>query len=146
MSDLAQGVGRDVAGENDRWDLVIERLPQPSDDLQAVQTLWQIVVDDDEIRAYRLSRRQFQRPSSILGGRCAVTLFLEQQRQHLAHRRVVLDNQNCPSLVCALPYLALVEPGRWRHVFSERYLNGHRLSPYPDGNGHPQCVPEGRRR
>jgi hypothetical protein len=35
MSDLAQGVCRDVAGENDRWDLVIESLPQPSDDFDS---------------------------------------------------------------------------------------------------------------
>ena len=35
MSDLAQGDCRDVAGENDRWDLVIESLPQPSDDFDS---------------------------------------------------------------------------------------------------------------
>src|SRR5208282_3170058 len=88
------------------------------------QTLWQIVVDDDEIRAYRPSRRQFQRLSAILGSRRTVTLFFEQEREHLAHGRVVLDNQNCASLVCAFPYLAPVEARRWRHVFSERYLDG----------------------
>ena len=50
-------------------DLVTERLPQAGDDLQAVQTVRQIVVGDDEVRTYRPARRQFQRLSAILDGR-----------------------------------------------------------------------------
>ena len=53
LGDLAQGVGRNVAGQDDRRDLVTERLPQAGDDLQAVQAVRQIVVGDDEVRAYR---------------------------------------------------------------------------------------------
>jgi hypothetical protein len=48
VGDLAQGIGRDVAGEDDSRDLVTERLPQTGDNLEAVQTLRQIEVGDDE--------------------------------------------------------------------------------------------------
>ena len=78
LGDLAQCVGRDIAGEDNGWDLLTERLSQAGDDLEAVQTLRQIVVGDDEVRAYRPLRRQLQRLSSILSGRRAVALSFEQ--------------------------------------------------------------------
>ncbi len=125
LGDLAQGVGRDVAGEDDSRDLMTERLPQAGDDLEAVQTSRQIVVGDDEIRAYRPSRRQFQRLSPILGRRRAVTLAFEQQCEHLAHRRVVLDDQDRAALGRTFRYLAPGEPRPpWRCFSTERHLDG----------------------
>src|SRR6516162_4110096 len=125
LGDLAQGGGRDVAGEDHRRDLVTEGLPQAGDDLEAVQTFWQIVVGDDEIRAYRPSLRQLQRLSPILGGRRAVTLAFEQKREHLTHRRVVLDDQDCAALVYVFLHFARVEPrAPGRPASTERYLDG----------------------
>ena len=125
VGDLAQGVGRDVAGEDDSRNLVTEPLPQAGDNLKAVQTLRQIVVGDDEVRAYRPSYRQLQRLSPILGGRCAVTLAFEQKREHLTHGRVVLDDQDCAGLLYDVLSRAPVEARLpWRRVSTERHLDG----------------------
>src|SRR4029077_16534032 len=105
LGDLAQGGGVYVAGEDDSRNLITERLPQARDDLEAVQIFRQIVVGDDEVRAYRPSRRQFQRLSPILGRRRTVTLAFEQQCQHLANQRVVLDDQDRAALGRAFLYV-----------------------------------------
>src|SRR5580700_4903689 len=75
-------------------------------------------------RSGRIALRAANSSAFLPSSAVVVTLFFEQQREHLAHRPVVLDDQNCASLVCAFPYLAPVEPRRWRHVFSERHLDG----------------------
>ena len=133
LGDLAQCVGRDIAGEDDGWDLVTERLSQAGDDLEAVQTLRQIVVGDDEVRVYRPSRRQLQRLSSILGGRRAVALAFEQEREHLAHRRVVLDDQDCAALMCdfPLPPARRVEAAMAAHLVARSGTSTAKTEPLP---------------
>src|SRR6185295_18447326 len=91
--DLAQGNSRDVAGQNHGRDVLPDLLPQAGDDLGPVESVRQIVVGDDEVRNGPLCR-QLQSPAPIGGDQGAMTLVVEKLLQQLAHRRVVLDDQN----------------------------------------------------
>ena len=72
LGDVAQCLGRDVAGQNQRRDLVHQRLSQARDNLQTVQTPRQIVVDD-RCQAYRTART-IPAPWSVGDGDRAVTV------------------------------------------------------------------------
>ena len=50
VGDLAQGVARDVAGQDDGRYFAAQRLAQPRDDLGAGQIPRQVVVGDDDVR------------------------------------------------------------------------------------------------
>jgi hypothetical protein len=143
LGDLPQGGGRDVAGQDDSRDLVTERLPQAGDDLQAIQTLRQVVVGDDKVQAHRPSRRQLQRLSPILDGRREMTLAVEQECQHLAHRRIVLDDQDCAADVrFPLPRATRGEAAIAARLDRAAPLR-RRPSPCPDWTGHRRCGPAG---
>ena len=71
VGDLAQGIGRDVAGQDDRRDFAMRATRAGRDDC-AGQIARQIVIGDDEIRQQRPPRRQFQRLSPSVDGACGV--------------------------------------------------------------------------
>ena len=64
--DLAQGVGRDITGQDHGRDVVLELLSQAGDDLEPVEPVRQVVVGDDEARNGPL-RCQLQRLAPIGG-------------------------------------------------------------------------------
>ena len=57
-SDLAHGVGRDVAGQNDSGNLAAEGFAHAGDDLEAGHAVRQTVTGDDDIRPYRTSHQR----------------------------------------------------------------------------------------
>ena len=58
--DIAQGLSRNIAGENDERSLSIELLPQSLRHLNAIHAVWQIVVREDKIWSHRPARHRFQ--------------------------------------------------------------------------------------
>ena len=65
--DIAQGLGRNIAGENDERSLSIELLPQSLRHLNAVHTIWQVVVGKDKIRSRHPARHRFQSSGTVDG-------------------------------------------------------------------------------
>ena len=86
-SDIAQGVGRDITGQNDDRDLAMKLFPQLRDDLEPVHTVWQIVVCKDEVRSDRPARDQFQRCDTVRRCYRAMALVLEGERRGIRARR-----------------------------------------------------------
>src|ERR1700691_680503 len=83
--DIAQGLGRNIAGENNEWSLSIELLPQSPRHLNAVQTVWQVVVGKDKIRSRPPTRHRFQSSRTVDGGRNGIALFVQEQLQMLSN-------------------------------------------------------------
>src|SRR5438445_9052254 len=94
LGDLAQGIARYVAGQDDGRYFTTQRLAQPGDDLGAGQVPRQIVVGVDAIRQQCPSRRQCERLVCAGEGGCPVSLSLEQYREHLAYLGIVFDDQD----------------------------------------------------
>ena len=92
--DIAQGVGRYVAGQDDDRDLAMQLFPQLRGDLEPVHAVRQIVVGQDEIGPDRPSRHQFQRRDPVRRRRRAMALVLEQELEQFAHLGIVLDDQD----------------------------------------------------
>ena len=111
--DIAQGLGRNIAGENDEWNLPIELLPQFLRDLNAVHAVRQIVVGKDEIRSHRPARHHFQSGGTVDGGRDGISLFVQEQFEVLAHFRVVLDDQDRSSARRRLRRCVVERARRW---------------------------------
>src|SRR5271157_1722123 len=94
QGDVAQGLGRNIAGENDKRNIAIELLPQFLRYLNSVHVVWQIVVGKDKIRWRRSLSQQFQSGGAIDGRRDTIALFVQEQLEVLAHFRVVLNDQD----------------------------------------------------
>ena len=109
-SDIAQGVGRDITGQNDDRDLAMKFFPQLRDDLEPVHTVWQIVVCEDEVRSDRPARDQFQRCDTVRRCYRAMALVLEDEREEFAHVGIVLDDQDRASAANAFNYLVIFAP------------------------------------
>ena len=92
--DVAQGAGRDIAGQNDDRDLAMKLLPQLRGDLKPVHAVRQIVVREDEVGPDRPSRHQFQRRDAVRRCRRAMAFVLEEKLEELAHFGIVLDDQD----------------------------------------------------
>ena len=108
--DIAQGVGRNVAGENDEWNSPIELLPQFLGDLNPVHAVWQIVVGEDQIGPHRPARHRFQSSGAVDGRRRLIALIVQEQLEVLAHFRVVLNDQDRSG--CAAPFASMRLPPR----------------------------------
>jgi hypothetical protein len=89
---LAQAIGRDVACQDNGRDCVLELLVQPGHEFQPVETLWQVVVGDNQVR--HGPGRQLQRLVPICGDDRAVTLVVKKQLQHFEHSWIVFDDQD----------------------------------------------------
>ena len=98
-SDLAHGVGRDVAGQNDSGNLAAEGFAHAGDDLEAGQAVWQTVIGDDKIGPYR-PPRQRQRLFAVRSGSSAITLACKEKIEHLTDRRIGLDDQDRGVTAC----------------------------------------------
>ena len=92
--DIAQGFNRNIAGENDEWNLPIELLAQFLRDLNAIQAVWQIVVRKDKIWSHRAARYRFQSSGTVDGRRDGISLFVEEQLEMLSNFRVVFNDQD----------------------------------------------------
>ena len=92
--DIARGLGRNVAGENDEWNSPIERLPQFLGDLNPVHAVGQIVVGEDQIGPHRPARHRFQSSGAVDGRRDVIALIVQEQLEVLAHFRIVLNDQD----------------------------------------------------
>ena len=92
--DVAEGLGRDVAGENDEGNRATEFLPQFLANLDAVHAVGQIVVGKDEIGPDRPADRQVHGGGAIDGGGGVIALFFQEELEVLAHFRIVLDDQD----------------------------------------------------
>ena len=92
--DVAQGLGRNVAGENDEGNLATELLPQFLTNLDSVHAVGQIVIGEDEIRSDRPADRQLQSGGTVDGRRGVIALFLQEELEVLAHFRIILDDQD----------------------------------------------------
>ena len=102
LRDIAQGVGRDVTGQNDDRDLAMKLFPQLRGDLEPVHAIRQIVVCEDEVRSDRPSRRPIPAP------RCRQAPLprdgpssLRTKFEKFAHFGIVLDDQDRASAVNA---------------------------------------------
>src|SRR5208337_4980471 len=92
--DIAQGLGGNIASENDDWNLPIELLPQFLTDLNPVHAIWQIVVGEDEIGSRRPARQQSQGVVAVDGRRSLIALFVQKQLEVLANFPIVLNDQD----------------------------------------------------
>src|SRR5271170_5230229 len=92
--DIAQGFSRNITSKNDEGSLSIELLPQSLRDLNAVHTVWQVVVGKDKIRSRHPARHRFQSSRTVDGGRNGIALFVEKQLQMLSNFRVVFNDQD----------------------------------------------------
>ena len=92
--DVAQGAGRDVAGQNDDRDLAMKLLPQLCGELEPVHAVGQVVVGEDEVGPDRASRHQFQRCDAIRRCCRSMAFVLEKELEKFAHLGIVLDDQD----------------------------------------------------
>lgn len=72
----------------------MQRRPKRGDDLQAIQPAREIVVRHDHVRPDRAPHHQRQRSLAIGGYRRAVAVALEQEVEHLADGRIILDDED----------------------------------------------------
>src|SRR6185437_809484 len=122
-SNLAHGVGRDIAGQNDSGDLAAHGFAHAGDDLEAGQAVWQTVVGDDKIGPCR--SRQRQRLLAVPGGGSPITLVPKEEIKQLTHRWIVLNDQN-PGIGRRALYRVPSARSGWRSRFlaRERSLDG----------------------
>jgi len=105
--DLSQSLGRDVAGQDDDRDLPTERLAQLRRDVEAVLAARQIVIGNQDIRANRSAGDQRQGVSALRGGRSPMAFVREEEVEHLADRRIVIDEQDRAAAAGALAWRSL---------------------------------------
>ena len=92
--DIAQGAGRNIAGENDEWNLSIELAPQSLRHLYAVHAVWQVVIGKDKVRSHRSARHRFQGAGTVNRRHDEISLFVQEQLEMLANFRVVFNDQD----------------------------------------------------
>ena len=102
--DIAQGAGRDIAGQNDDRDLAMKLFPQLRGDLEPVHAVRQIVVGKDEVGPDRPARHQFQRCDAVRRRCRAMALVLEDELEEFAHFGIVLDDQDRASAANTFNY------------------------------------------
>src|SRR6185436_4331859 len=126
---FAQGIGRDVTGQDNGRDVVLELLPQACDDFEPVDAVRQVVVGDDQVRDGRPLHHQLQRLAPIGGHQSVMTVVVEKQLKQLTYRWIVFDDQDCTAgrqpLLCRVLDLQREES----HLGSpQRHLDGEARS------------------
>ena len=92
--DVAQRLGRNIAGQNDAGNLSIEELAQAPRNLDPRHTIRQIVIGKDDVRRGRPARDPAQRARPVDRGRDAVAFVAHDRRQMAADFGIVLDHEN----------------------------------------------------
>ena len=92
--DIAQRVGRDVAGEDDEGNLAVQPRAQALRDFDAIQAVGQIVIGQHDIRRPDRAFQPLQRHAAVEDAGNVVTLVGQEKLKIFPHLGVVLDHEH----------------------------------------------------